>query len=109
MSRIKNSEISALTLFHDGGPYHIENSPLVSRANQWAGFYIIRISAMKELSYFVKQIKFFSNLDAKSVTDNEQFSKTVKPCPTNKTLKGEREPVNILNEYFSNIVSNLDI
>ena len=109
MSRIKNSEISVLTLFHDGGPNHIETSPLISRANQWAGFYIIRISAMKELSYFVKQIKFFSKLDAKTVTDSEQFSKTVKPCPTNKTLKDEREPVNIFNEYFSNIVSNLDI
>ena len=33
---------------------------------------------------------FFNNLDVKSVTHNKQFRKTVKPCLTNKTLKGER-------------------
>ena len=27
-------------LFHDGGPYHIETSPLICRVNQWTGFYI---------------------------------------------------------------------
>ena len=25
-------------IFHDGGPYHIETSPLVCRANQRTGF-----------------------------------------------------------------------
>ena len=39
-------------LFHDGGLYHIENSPLICRANQWTGFYMIGTSAMKELSKF---------------------------------------------------------
>ena len=29
-------------LFHDGGRYHIENSPLICRAYQWTGFYMIR-------------------------------------------------------------------
>ena len=66
---------------------------------------------------------FFNNLDVKCVTDNKQFWKTVKPCLTNKTLKDERttlienekvlsderELVKIFNEYFLNIVSNLDI
>ena len=28
-------------LFHDRGPYHIETSPLICRANQWTGFYMI--------------------------------------------------------------------
>ena len=59
----------------------------------------------------------------KRVTDNKQFWKTVKPYLTDKTLKDERitlnenekivsdkrELVKISNEYFSNIVSNLDI
>ena len=36
-------------LFHEGGRYHIETSPLVCRANQWAGFYMIMASVMKEL------------------------------------------------------------
>ena len=66
---------------------------------------------------------FFNNLDVKRVTDNKKFWKTVKPCLTDKTLKEERititenekvvsdnrELVKIFNEYFSNIVPNLDI
>ena len=30
-------------------PYHIETSPLMCSANQWAGFFKIGISVMKEL------------------------------------------------------------
>ena len=37
-------------LFHDGGPYHIETSPLICRANQWTYFHKIESSIMKELS-----------------------------------------------------------
>ena len=33
------------------GPYHIETSPLICRANQWTGFYMRGTSVMKELSY----------------------------------------------------------
>ena len=33
--------------FHEGGPYHIETSPLICEANQWTGFYMIVISVMK--------------------------------------------------------------
>ena len=36
-------------LFRDGGPYHIETSPLICSVNQWAGFYLVGISVMKEL------------------------------------------------------------
>ena len=36
--------------FHDGGCYHIETSPVIWGANQWAGFYIITDSVMKGLS-----------------------------------------------------------
>ena len=36
-------------LFHDGGFYHIETSPLTCKANQWTGFYMIGTSVMKEL------------------------------------------------------------
>ena len=66
---------------------------------------------------------FSSNLNVKCVTDNKEFWKTVKPFLTNKTLKGEgiasteyekvvskeKELAKIFNEYFSNIVPNLDI
>ena len=36
----------------DEGHYHIETSPLIFSANQWTDFYMIWISAMKELSKF---------------------------------------------------------
>ena len=35
--------------FQDGGRYHIETSPLICRANQWTGFYMITASVLKEL------------------------------------------------------------
>ena len=33
-----------------GGPYHIETSPLIFRANESTGFYMIGTSVMKELN-----------------------------------------------------------
>ena len=35
--------------FHDGDLYHIETSPLICRANQWTGFYMITASVIKGL------------------------------------------------------------
>ena len=35
--------------FHHGGRYHIETSPLICRADQWTGFYMITASVMKGL------------------------------------------------------------
>ena len=35
--------------FIDVGLYHIETSPLICRANEWTGFYMIGTSVMKEL------------------------------------------------------------
>ena len=39
-----------LYLFHDGGRYRIETSPLICIENQWTGFYMITASVMKELN-----------------------------------------------------------
>ena len=36
-------------LLHDGSPHYIETSPLICKANQWSGFYMVRASVMKEL------------------------------------------------------------
>ena len=38
------------SFFYDGGPYHIETSLLIYRANQWTIFYMIGTSVMKELN-----------------------------------------------------------
>ena len=35
------------------GPYHIETSTLICRANQWTGSYLIGTSVMKELIIFL--------------------------------------------------------
>ena len=40
---------SIYQLFHAGGPYHIETSPLTKRANKWTDFYMMTTSVMKEL------------------------------------------------------------
>ena len=40
---------NSLWLFQDGGPNHIETSPLICRANQWTGFCMIGTPLMKEL------------------------------------------------------------
>ena len=42
-------------MFHDGGPCHIETSPMIWRANQWTGFYMIETFVMKEFN-FVRNI-----------------------------------------------------
>ena len=41
---------SNLKLFHGGGPYHIETSPLIYRSDRWTGFYMIGSSVMKDLT-----------------------------------------------------------
>ena len=42
-------------LFHDGGRYHIETSPLICSAHQWTGFYMITGSVTKELTSQTRQ------------------------------------------------------
>ena len=42
------STLQSNQLFHDGGRYHIETSPLICFANHWTGFYMITASVMKE-------------------------------------------------------------
>ena len=46
----ENKDLAGLQLFYDGGRYHMETSPLICRANQWTGFYIITASVLKELT-----------------------------------------------------------
>ena len=44
-----SANFDMILLFHVGGPYHIETSPLICSANQWADFCMIETSVMKEL------------------------------------------------------------
>ena len=45
--------------FHDGGHYHIETIPLICRANQWTGFYMIGTSDMKQLNAYLQHMLDF--------------------------------------------------
>ena len=69
------------------------------------------------------QRNYYSSLDAKSVTDNKKFWRTVKPFLSDKTpsnakitliedgevISSDNEIANVLNTFFSNIVSNLNL
>ena len=87
-----------------------------------------RVKYKKQRNFCVNLLRrtkknFYNNLDVKQITDNRLFWKTVKPCLSDKTLKNgkivlvEKEEVisndveiaKIFNEYFGNIVENLDI
>ena len=60
MSAQKMGRMSeVIELFHDGGCYHIETSPLICYSNQWTGFYMIMASVMKELNETVCAIGTF--------------------------------------------------
>ena len=50
-------------LFHDGGRYHIETSPLICRANQRTGFYMITASIIKELKKLIKKFNTRWNIN----------------------------------------------
>ena len=49
---VKTVTKSTTELFHDECSYYIETNPLISRVNQWTGFYMIGTSVMKELRDF---------------------------------------------------------
>ena len=48
------NEMGFFLLLQDGGPYHIETCPSISRASQWTGLYMIGTSVMKELELQIK-------------------------------------------------------
>ena len=82
----------------------------------------------KQRNYCVSLLRrtkrnYYSSLDAKSVTDNKTFWRTVKPFLSDKTpfnakitliedgevISSDNEIANVLNTFFSNIVSNLNL
>ena len=47
-----------IDLFHGGGRYHVETSPLICSAIQWTSFYMITASVMKELKVIKRYCKY---------------------------------------------------
>ena len=82
----------------------------------------------KQRNYCVSLLRktkrtYYGNLNGKEVTDNRKFWKTVKPflsdkCPSNENvilveeheiISKDSEVAEVMNTFFSNIVSNLNI
>ena len=77
------------------------------------------------MCYAVKKWKtnFFEHIDTKKISDNKTFWKTVKPFISNKcrsseniilvkgddTISDKGQVANIFNEFFANVVKNLNI
>ena len=59
--KYSNIIIKAILLLYEGC-YYTETSPLICRANQWTGFYMITASVMKEL----KWMKFIADYSTKA-------------------------------------------
>ena len=49
-------------MFHGGGPYHIETSPLVFRASQWTDLYVIGNSLVKELKLSIHPVYWYLSI-----------------------------------------------
>ena len=47
--------------------YHIESSPLICRANQWNGFYMITVSVIKELKWNKHEHLHFADFCVKNI------------------------------------------
>ena len=63
----------SVSLLHDGGHYHIETSPLICRANQCNGFYMITASVMKELSVCSENHSVYIGNLNDNITEKEEF------------------------------------
>ena len=48
-----------LELFHEGGHFHIQTSPLIYSANQWTGSYMVGTAVIKVLSPFGFHLTLF--------------------------------------------------
>ena len=57
--------------------------------------------------------EYFNNLNEKNFCDNKKFWKVVKPLLSNKIISNKKitivEGDKVLNEFFSNVVTNLNI
>ena len=82
----------------------------------------------KQRNYCVSVLRkteknYYNNLNEKKITDNKTFWKTVKPFLSDKTpsdekitltekdkiIKTDSKTANVLNTFFSTIISNLNI
>ena len=88
-----------------------------------------RQAFVKQRDYCVSLLRkskrnYYSNLNVKDITDNKKFWKTIKPLfsdktksavsitlkdSNNKIVDSQDEVANIFNDYFSKIVSSLQI
>ena len=85
--------------FHDGGPCNIETSLLICNAKQWAGFYIIGTTAMKELILYYNQLQNKIRLEINILSKICTTFEPTLPCSKN-LLQDE-----MINPFLVNIIS----
>ena len=86
----------------------------------WEKYRILRNKCVKETNRARRE--YFENINIRSVTDNKQFWKTIKPIFSNKNktqkiilvekgeiISGNIETAEVFNDYFVNIVKDLNI
>ena len=86
----------------------------------WEKYRILRNKCVKETNRARRE--YFENINIRSVTDNKQFWKTIKPNFSNKNktqkiilvekgeiISGNIETAEVFNDYFVNIVKDLNI
>ena len=61
--RILYARVLSLQPFHDGGPCHMETSPLICRANQWASFCMIEPLSLKSLTIMINLLDMINLYD----------------------------------------------
>ena len=100
----------------------LRNNFLRNRSDENKGKY------SKQRNYCISLLRktkknYYSNLNEKKITDNKTFWKAVKPFLSNKTpsnekitltekdkiIKTDSKTANVLNIFFSTIISNLNI
>ena len=100
----------------------LRNIFLKNRTNKNKGRYTKQRNLYATLLRKSKR-EYFFNLNKKNVRDNKKFLKVVKPLLSNKiilnekitivesdkVIRGDNETAKVLNEFFSNVVTNLNI
>ena len=83
------THIVTFTFFHDEGPYGIETSPLICRANHYTGFYMVSTSVMKEVI-----ASHFANCEVNSYYRDRNVSHSMK-----NAKRFFRFKINLINRY----------
>ena len=97
-------------LFHDGGPYYIENSQLICSVDQWTGYYMIGTTVIKELRGIISfcLIKNFTfSLTFCILAAEPNFLNLYSDLPNKNCFSFNESPLKMLKNAFYFIFKGL--